>query len=423
MELVNQNCQGCGDARLKRLIKIAHTPVSGYVEPDFISAKSAPSFDLTLLLCPKCNLIQLEGDGYIDILVKRVYSQYHATYSLSQLVQNYMRNLLAEIHNQYSIGKEELLLEVGCNDGKNLEMARDIPCKVLGVEPSAILANICRHRDIPVIEDFFNIKIGRKIASDYGSPRIIIIRHVLEHAHDLQQFIAGLRECMNPRSILFIEVPYIVSILQGFHFEGIAHPHIYYFSVKSLRTLLSRIGIEVISAEGVPTDGGSILVQAKLGRENQSVDRSVNHFLILEEAMQIEKKSAYQLLARRIHHRRMEVSHLLRLLNKHGKRVYGFGAGKGHTILNVFGLESNLVQRVIDDDDAKHGMFLPGCGIEVSPAWYLEKEPPDYLLMLAPTHTDELKSKISIRFPSRQFKFIDIIPEIIIEKSQYGKFS
>ena len=107
MEPANQKCQGCGESVLDRLIKIAHTPVSGYVEPDLVSAKSAPSFDIALLLCPKCKLIQLEGDGYIDVLVKRVYSQYHATYSFSQLVQNYMYNLLTKIHNQYSIGKLE----------------------------------------------------------------------------------------------------------------------------------------------------------------------------------------------------------------------------------------------------------------------------------------------------------------------------
>jgi len=397
------------------MAKVAHIPVSGYVEPDFISAKAAPSFDLTLLLCPRCTLMQLEDSGYMDIIVKRVYSQYHATYSLSGSVQAYMHNLLSEIHSQHSLGEDDLLLEVGCNDGKSLEIARNIPCKVLGVEPSSMLAATCLSHNIPVINGFFNVVVGKTVISEYGFPRILIVRHVLEHAYDLQQFIIGLKECMNPQSVLFIEVPYIVSILQGFHFEGIAHPHLYYFSVESLKSLLSHAGIGITSVKTVNTDGGSILIQARLG---QTTDKSLAPFLSLEYAIQTEVKSTYQLLSKRIEHRKKEVYRLLRILNRQGKRVYGFGAGKGHTILNTLGLDSSLVQRVIDDDVAKQGMFLPGCGIEISSSQYLREEPPDYLIMLSPPHADELKTKIRARFPSRQFSFIDIIPEIVMEPAR-----
>lgn len=416
MDLVAQKCRACNKIGLRRLFKVGHITVTGYVVPDLKSAKSEPSFDLTVLMCDDCKLVQLEGEDYIDILVHKVYSQYQSTYSLSLWVQEYMRNLLRKIHEQHRIGEREVFLEIGCNDGGNLEMVRELPCKVLGVEPSSNLVKLCRERDIPVIEEFFDRDVGVQIAKKHGFPRVILVRHLLEHVFDLQGFVQGLRACMDSRSILVIEVPYTPSILQGFHFEGIAHVHLSYFSLGPLQKLLSAVGISLISAEQVPTDGGSILVQAQLQREQQVIEDSINELLLMERALKIHTPEPYQLLEHRIREHRSAVVNLLKLLREENKRIYGFGAGKGHTILTTFGLDTSVVECVIDDAEWKQGMFLPGCGIQVRPPSYLVENPPDYLLMLAPTHAEELKSKISSRFPGRRFRFIDIIPQIDFER-------
>jgi len=412
MGLIEHKCRACGEVRLRRLFTVAHIPVTGYVVPDERLAQHEPSFDLTLSVCERCGLTQLEGDDFATILTEKVYSQYQATYSLSLSVQQYMRNLLQSIHARYHISEDDTFLEIGCNDGRNLEMARELPCRVLGVEASGRLASLARARNVPVLEAFFDRDVGTRIADEYGPARLVLARHVLEHVFNLREFVSGLRECMDARSILIIEVPYIVSILQGFHYEGIAHPHVSYFSVRSLRELLSAVEIEIISAECVPSDGGSILVQAHLRQKCSAIGKSVGELLLLEKALRIDMPQPYQLLERRICGHRLDVVDLLQSLKAMGKRIYGFGAGKGHTLMNVLHLDSSVVSYIIDDDQTKQGKFLPGCAIKVQPSTLLLTDPPDYLLILAPTHATELKAKIDMAFPERRFTFIDIVPEI-----------
>lgn len=409
-----RTCRACRYSSPWYIMHLGSIPVTGYTVPTKDMAMSEPQFDLSLAQCRRCGLVQLSTDEHAQILKEKVYDRYQPTYSSSAAVQEYIRVMLNNIKHQHNIHNNDLFVEIGCNDGRTLEIVRDeIKCQVLGVEPSPNLCKMCRLNNIPVIERFFEDTI-EEISE--MRPRVILARHVLEHSLNPMKFAAGLRECTNRETVVVIEVPYIVSILQEFHYEGISHPHISYFSLRSLMKLLD---LTITNTELVPTDGGSIWVEAqRTTQRERKEDPMVPEILLMEKAMRIDKAEPYNLLSHRIEQHLKTSRELLHRIAHQRKTIYGFGAGKGHTMLNMLDLHHDTVKCVIDDNPMKQHRFLPGCGIEVKPFSYLVENQPDYLLMLAPTHSKELKEKITHRLDAslkkRKFKFIDTIPKMVI---------
>jgi hypothetical protein len=66
-----------------------------------------------------------------------------------------------------------------------------------------------------------------------------------------------------------------------------------------------------------------------------------------------------------------------------GRSVAAYGApGKGNTLLNHCGVRSDLISFAVDRNPHKHGMFLPGTHIPVSPVSRLAEERPDMILIM-----------------------------------------
>jgi ABC-type Fe3+-hydroxamate transport system substrate-binding protein len=66
-----------------------------------------------------------------------------------------------------------------------------------------------------------------------------------------------------------------------------------------------------------------------------------------------------------------------------GKKVVGYGAAaKGNTLLNFAGVKPDLLSFVVDRNPAKQDNFLPGSRIPIVDESWIEKEQPDYIVIL-----------------------------------------
>ena len=66
-----------------------------------------------------------------------------------------------------------------------------------------------------------------------------------------------------------------------------------------------------------------------------------------------------------------------------GLRVGAYGAAaKGNTLMNFAGIRPDLVPYVVDRATAKQGKFMPGSRIPIVGRETLDRERPDYLLVL-----------------------------------------
>jgi hypothetical protein len=90
--------------------------------------------------------------------------------------------------------------------------------------------------------------------------------------------------------------------------------------------------------------------------------------------------------------------------------AYG-AAAKGNTLLNYCGIDSHLIDYVVDLNPHKQGNFLPGSRIPIVSATELEQNTPDVLLVLPWNLAGEIKAQLS-SFTVNGMKLLRAIPKL-----------
>ena len=131
-------------------------------------------------------------------------------------------------------------LEIGCAEGRTLEVLRDRGWRAVGVEPSRALAGEARARGFKVLSSRVE-----ELSLDAASIDLLVMFHVLEHLVDPVLVLGRLRALLRPAGALVLEVPAV---------EHRTADHLHQFSFGSLRTAVRRAGLEPLR-EYVYEDG------------------------------------------------------------------------------------------------------------------------------------------------------------------------
>jgi methylation protein EvaC len=103
---------------------------------------------------------------------------------------------------------------------------------------------------------------------------------------------------------------------------------------------------------------------------------------------------------------------LLQDFKAQGKRVAGYGAtSKSTTILNYCGIGPDLIEYISDTTPIKQGKFTPGMHIPVVPHQEFKDNPPDYAVLFAWNHAEEIMAKEK-EFMAGGGKWIVHVPEV-----------
>ena len=123
-------------------------------------------------------------------------------------------------------------------------------------------------------------------------------------------------------------------------------------------------------------------------------------------------RSFYATLAPAAERIKHELLRFLLQAKAEGKRVVGYGAAaKGNTLLNYAGVKPDLLAWVADANPHKHGKFLPGSRIPVVSPDHIEKEKPDYVLVLPWNLLDEITQQYAC-VSTWGGRFVVAVPEL-----------
>jgi hypothetical protein len=79
-------------------------------------------------------------------------------------------------------------------------------------------------------------------------------------------------------------------------------------------------------------------------------------------------------------------------LKSQGKTIVGYGSpAKATTVLNYYGINSESIDYIIEDNELKHNLFLPGMRIPIKSKSEALTNPPDYILVLAWNFLEDIK--------------------------------
>jgi hypothetical protein len=169
---------------------------------------------------------------------------------------------------------------------------------------------------------------------------------------------------LSKKGSIVIEVQYLLNTLKDLTFDNIYHEHYNYWSLTSLLFFFKNLDATIVKAEKINTHGGSIRIYLKKGKKNK-IHNSVKKILEEEEKFGIKKFKTYKKFADKIFKLKENVTNNIKKIKKNYGKIIGYGApAKATTALNFFNINGEL-DFIIEDNQLKHGKFVPGVNIPI----------------------------------------------------------
>lgn len=338
-------------------------------------------FPLRVLVCEQCWLAQTEDFARANELFDAEYA-YFSGFSSTWLA--HCERYVADMAARFALDSGSHVVEVAANDGYLLQyvQARGIPCT--GIEPTASTAAAARAKGIPVVEDFFGVRLAKELVAQGRQANLMTANNVLAHVPDINDFAAGFAHLLKPQGVATFEFPHLMRLVAENQFDTIYHEHFSYLSLTAVDRIFGANGLAVFDVEEHPTHGGSLRVFAQRADGGlQPRSNRVDTLLRREADAGMLGAAWYAGFQARADKVKNDFLAFLLQMKQEGRRVAAYGAAaKGNTLLNYAGVRPDLIPFVADRNPAKQGKYLPGSRIPVVGESRLMEAKPDCVVIL-----------------------------------------
>lgn len=414
------SCRICKSKNLKKILDLGTTPPANSFLKKPELKKKEPFFPLQLFFCNKCKLVQL---GHI-VSPELLFRKYLYVSSTSPVFIKHFEDYASSVFKRFRLNNKSLVLDIGSNDGILLKPFKKLGVKVLGVDPAEKIAKKATKEGLTTLPYFLNQRVASEITEKYGSADVICANNVFAHVNDLDELTKAVRVILKPNGVFIIEAPYLIDLIEKNLFDLIYHEHLSYLAIKPLDFFFRKQEMRIFDVVKTPSHGGSIRVFVKKIEGKNAIIPSVKKFINEEGLKGLGKVKTYFNFADKIQKNKKDLLNLLKNIKCQGRKIVGYGApAKGNTLLNYFGINSKILDYIIDDSPLKQGLFTPGTHIPVFSPEKLTKDPkPDYIFILAWNFTQPIMEKLSF-FSEEGGKFIVPVPtpEVIQDKRFVSK--
>jgi hypothetical protein len=399
-----ESCQVCGGKDLESIIFIDYLPPVNTMPPVGSRPTEQSAYPAEVLRCPRCELVQLGLVVDPNILFP---PEYPYTSGTTKILRENFAELYREVMATYPIRSEDLVVDIGSNDGTLLGNFKDGGHRVLGIEPTNA-GKIAQKKGITTMISFFTKDAAQKAVKKHGKAKIVTAANVFAHIENPSDVVKNIVSMLDKDGIFISESHYWVALLETLQYDTIYHEHLRYYSLTAIKYLLEKHGLEVIRAKRIPTHGGSIRVYSAR-RGTRQVDSSVQRILDHEKgALAAEGIERFR---KGVVASKLGLLAMLKDIKERDQRVYGIGApSRSSTLINYVGLNDGILDCVLEIAGSyKIGKYVPGTVVPVVDEKRLFDDPPDYALLFSWHIADELIPKLKGR--GYRGKFIVPLPE------------
>lgn len=368
------DCRICHGTHLELVLQLAPTPIGD----QFLEVpRHQPLHPIDLYQCQDCGLAQL----LYEIPPEEIYKDYIYLTGSSVGLQQHFAKYAKEVASVVGLKRGDRVVDIGSNDGTLLKEFKALGADVLGYEPCEQIAEVAKRAGIHTIKEYFSKGPLRLKA------KLITANNVVANINNLDAFLEGVVDLLAEDGTFVFESFYLGDVIENMVFDFIYHEHLSAFSIRPVKALLKRYGMQLYRVEHLKTKGGSIRYYCNryyAGRVQPETE---------DDDDSLYQKKTWQDFRNRIDEAKRQTVNFLRQAKAEGKTIAGFGACiSGTTLMYHFGLVEYL-SYLIDDNPAKIGTLSPGLHLPVLGCSVLDEKKPDCVLALAWRFADDFQAK------------------------------
>ncbi|MEW6740159.1 MAG: class I SAM-dependent methyltransferase [Nitrospirota bacterium] len=401
-----KKCLIC-NAEIEPFMSFGKMPIAnGFLIPDQFPHEYF--FDMEVAFCQKCKMVQLTTQPDPEKMFHENYAFFSGT---SSRMAVHFKEFAEHVIHDYINAMDPFVVEIGCNDGIMLQHFAKSGIRHLGIEPSANVAKAANEKGVKTVCKFFDANLARDIVSECGQADAFLGANVMCHISNFNSVIEGISILLKPDGVVMFEDPYLGDVIEKTSYDQIYDEHVFLFSLSSIQYAFGQQGMELIDIEPQSTHGGSMrYVIAHKGA--RPVSENVKLQLEKEKVLGLDNPSTYDTFRRNCEQSRDKLKLLLKDIKQQGKRIVGYAAtSKSTTVLNYCNIGSDLIDYISDTTPIKQGKFSPGMHIPVRAYDEFTRSYPDYAVLLAWNHAEEIMAKEK-KFTETGGKWIVFVPKV-----------
>ncbi len=400
-----KNCLACGSNKLFLQLNLGTQALANNCIDNL--QVDEPKFPLAVNRCEDCYHLQLTHA--VDPML--IYTHYLYVSGTSKTGRDHFE-WFANFAQEYMSFEATSVLDIGCNDGTQLDYFKSLGLQTYGIDPAKNLYETSS-KNHHIYCDFFGPNLINTLINDKVRPDIIVAQNSFAHNPDPVAYLTSLAKIMNYDSRFFIQTSQADMVLNN-EFDTIYHEHVNFYNINSMNELCKRAGLHLIDAVKCPIHGTSyIFVVGKApGRPAH-----IANLIAMEAAQGLLDAKTYNNWSANV---KELISHLCDVVadaKRGGYAVIGYGAAaKGNTLLNSAKIK---LDAIIDDNPLKQGLYSPGMNVPIVPIEYLDSFADDARVMFVPLAWNfykEIKQRIKAKRTNENDLFLRYFPEVITEQ-------
>jgi len=339
-----KECLACGNVDLIPVLDLNDQPLAN----SYKKSKDEPeaSYPLKINRCEQCYHVQLTHVVNPDL----IYKNYLYVSGTTKTYVDYMDWYADFVCEQFNVFPQSVL-DIGCNDGSQLDKFKTRGLKTFGVDPAENLFQLSS-KNHNVTCGYFDEKYSQPVD-------IITIQNAFAHNPNPLELLKNCKKNLNIDGLIFIQTSQADMILND-EFDTIYHEHISFYNIKSMMFLCNRAGLNLIDVIKTPIHGTSYIFVISA---DTSAPANIKNLIDIETNAGLYNKETYTQYSKNCADLVEKFREVVEEHRANGYKIVGYGApAKGNTFLNFAKVPLDMI---IDDNPMKQGLYTPGSSIGI----------------------------------------------------------
>ena len=385
------SCRICKNTNLVPIINLGEQCLTGFFP---LKDSTIPSYPLSLVICDHrnnsnkekqaCGLVQLEHQ-YLNV---QLYGENYGYRSgLNKSMVKHLETIYKEIKSHIQLGQDDLVIDIGSNDGTLLGFFSEDNLKLVGVDPSGEKFRKFYKPKIELIVDFFSHESVKNLINAKKA-KVIASIAMFYDLEDPNTFIGEINNTLDTEGIWVFEQSYLPAMIEANAYDTICHEHIEYYGLKQIKYLLDNNNFKIINFSFNNSNGGSFrITAAKKNSSYREITDEVDK--IIKKEIEIQTPEYFSIFEKNVIKSKNDLVDLLQKLTNNGKKILGYGAStKGNVLLQYCQITQKIIPYIGEINPDKFRRTTPGTLIPIISEEEAKEMKPDYFLVL-PWHFKE----------------------------------